>query len=313
MPRLRSRDDRRFFLLHVPTTLVVLMILLSMLAVLVAYSLPILRKEGIHVFIDNAWRPSEDNPEKEYYGMAAAIFGSVYTGLLALLVSAPLALSLAVALEELVPSRLRGLVATLSDLMAATPTIIYGLWAMIYLAPVMYRVLLWLHRYLGWLPFFSEPPTPPGYSIATAGVMLGIMSTPYAAAVIREAYRMIPGHLREAAYSIGATRFEAIRLLLGTIKPSILSALALAFARAVGETVAVSLVIGNSFNISPSVTVPGITVSSLIASQFGNAQLYTYMTSFLFAGGLALFAIGLAVNLAAVWFMKKWEEEMGGE
>lgn len=312
LPRLRSRDDKVFFRLHVPTTVIVLLILLSMLAVLFAYSLPVLRHEGLRVFIDNAWKPNEDNPEKEYYGLAAAIYGSLYTGILALLVSAPLAVSLAVALEELVPRRLQGAVAILSDLMAATPTIIYGLWAMTYLAPMMYRVLVVLHRYLGWLPFFSQPPVPPGYSIATAGVMLGIMSTPYAAAVIREAYKMIPSHLREAAYGIGATRFEAIRLLLGTIKPSIVSALALAFARAVGETVAVTLVIGNSFNISPSVTVPGITVSSLIASQFGNAQLYKYMVSALFAGGLVLFFIGLAVNAVAVWFMKRWEEEMEG-
>jgi len=306
MPRLRSRDDRLFFLLHMPTTIVVLGILLAMLTVLFIYSLPVLRHEGLRVFIDNAWRP-----DQEYYGLAAAIFGSVYTGLIALMVSAPLAVSLAVALEELVPRRLRGVVEALSDLMAATPTIIYGLWAMVYLAPLMYRVLDVLHRYLGWLPFFSQPPTPTGYSIATAGVMLGIMSTPYAAAVIREAYSMIPRDLREAAFSLGATQWEAVRILLGVIKPSILSGLALAFARAVGETVAVTLVIGNAFNLTLSVTAPGITVSSLIASQFANSGLYRYMQSALFAGGLALFFIGLLVNIVAVWFMKKWEEEMG--
>ncbi len=310
MPRLRSRDDHRFFALHLPTTFIALLILLSMLTVLVLYSLPILHREGLSVFTTNVWKAPENNPQGERYGLAAAIYGTLYTGLIALMVSTPLAVSLAVAIEEFVPRRLQGLVSTLTDLMAATPTIIYGLWAMAYLAPLMLKVLSFLHRYLGWLPFFSQPPVT-GYTIATAGVMLGIMSTPYAASVIREAYKMIPSHLREAAYSLGATRFEAIRLLLSTIKPSIIAALALAFARAVGETVAVSLVIGNSFTISPSVTVPGYTISSLIAAQFPNAGFYKYMTSALFAGGLALFFIGLVVNAVAVYYMRKWEEEIG--
>ncbi len=307
LPEFRSNDDRRFFLLHSPTTLIVLLILLSIITVLMLYSVPVLRKEGLGVFIKNIWRPSDYDPEAEVYGLAAAIYGSVYTGLIAVIVAAPLALASAIVVEELIPRRAKGLVSTLMDLMAATPTIIYGIWGMAYLAPLMHRVLLLLHHHLSWLPFFSEPPTT-GYTIGTAGILLGIMATPYAAAVIREAYSMIPTHLREAAYAIGATRFEVVRILVSLIKPSILAGLALAFARAIGETVAVSLVIGNSFNISPSITVPGYTVSSLIASQFANAGLYMYMESALFAGGLVLFIVGLVVNALTIWYMKRWEE-----
>jgi phosphate transport system permease protein len=311
LPRLRSRDDEAFFILHLPTAYLVLLFLAAMLAVLVIYSYPELAREGLRLFTSTAWRAVEDNPSGEHYGLAAAIYGSIYTGVLALLVAAPLSVSLAVATVEFVPRRLRSVVATLSDLMAAAPTIVYGLWGLTYLAPAMARIMGWFHRHLGWLPFFSQPPPETGTMFATAGVLLGIMSTPYAAAVIREAYSMVPQHLREAAYSIGATRFEAVKLLLSTIKPSIVAALSLAFARSIGETVAVALVIGNGMNITPSVTAPGITVASLIALQFPVAGLYRYMESALFAGGLALFAIGVAVNAAAVMFMKKWEEEIG--
>jgi len=311
LPRLRSRDDRAFFILHLPTTYLVLLFLAAMLGVLVLYSYPELAREGLRIFTSTVWNAAEGNPEAEHYGLAAAIYGSIYTGLLALLVAAPLSVSLAVATVEFVPRRLRGAVATLSDLMAATPTIVYGLWGLTYLAPAMARVMGWLHTHLGWLPFFSQPPPETGTMFATAGVLLGIMATPYAAAVIREAYSMIPWHLREAAFGLGATRFEAIRILLSTIKPSIVAALALAFARSIGETVAVALVIGNGMNITLSVTSPGITVASLIALQFPVAGLYRYMESALFAGGLALFAIGVVVNAVAVSFMKRWEEEIG--
>jgi len=308
--RVRSRDDRRFVLLHLPAAFILLLAILSMLAVFIAYSTPIIEKEGYRVFTSSLWRAVEGAPAREWYGLAPAILGSIYTSVIAVIIAAPLSVALAVTIEELAPSRLRGVLSVLTDLMAATPTIIYGVWGLAYLAPLMYGVLSWLHTHLGWLPLFREEPTS-GYTIATAGVLLSIMSTPYAAAVIREAYSLIPASLREAAYAIGATRFEAVRILLGMIRPSIIAGLALAFARAIGETVAVSLVIGNSLTITASITSPGVTVSSLIASQFGNAEFYHYMTSALFAGGLVIFLIGVAVNAAAILYMRRWEEAMG--
>ncbi|MCE4620210.1 MAG: phosphate ABC transporter permease subunit PstC [Desulfurococcales archaeon] len=307
----RSRDDERFLLLHLPAGLTLLLVILAMLGVFIAYSIPIISREGLHVFTDTTWRAVEGDPQAEWYGLLPAIYGSVYTSLIAVLIAAPLSVSLAVTLEELTPRRLRGSLSLLTDLMAATPTIIYGLWGLAFLAPHMYPILSWLSNHASWIPLFSKHPSS-GYTIATAGVLLAVMSTPFAAAVIREAYSMIPLSIREAAYSLGATRLEVIRILLGMIKPSIVAGLALAFARAIGETVAVSLVIGNSMTITPSVTDSGITVSSLIASQFGNAGFYHYMASALFAGGLVIFAIGLAVNVAAVWYMKKWEEKVVG-
>jgi len=310
LPRLRSRDDRVFFLVHLPVPVIVFMLLASMLAVILYMSLPILEREGLRVFTSNVWRPSDD-PAREEYGLLAAIYGTVYTSVIAVLVAAPLAVSLAVAIEELVPRRLRGAVEVLVDLMAATPTIVYGVWGLTYLAPLMKTVLNTLHEHLGWIPFFSKP-TLTGLSYGTAGVLLGIMVVPYAAAVIREAYSMIPWHLREAVYSVGATRLEAIRVLLGSVRPSIVAALVLAMGRAMGETVAVSLVIGNSLNIDVALGSPGTTVSSLIASKFKAAAYYEYMMSALFAGGLALFLIGLAVNTLGILYIRRWEEEMHG-
>ena len=121
---------------------------------------------------------------------------------------------------------------------------------------------------------------------------------------------MVPFTYREAAYALGATRFEATRLLLGYIRPAIVSGTILAFGRAIGETVAVSLVIGNTFNMTWELFAPGYTVSSLIANQFGNAFIYEYMTPALYAAGLALFAIGLAVNLLGLRILGRWEENV---
>ncbi|HIC98615.1 MAG TPA: ABC transporter permease subunit, partial [Pyrodictiaceae archaeon] len=148
-------------------------------------------------------------------------------------------------------------------------------------------------------------------TLGTAGILLGIMITPYAAAMIREAYSAIPLSYVEAMYSLGATKLEAIRLRLGMIKPAIIAALVLGFGRAVGETVAVALVVGNSLTLTLSLTSPGTTVASLIANMFASAPYYTYMESALFAGGLALFIIGLVVNSVGLLVIKKWEERIG--
>jgi len=307
--RRMSRGDRRFLLSLIPFPLILLGVLLSMLAVFIIKSLPILEKEGLSVFTTNVWRASETNPAAEQYGLLAAIWGSVYTGIIAVLVGGALSIGFAVTVEELAGGRIRELLSGLMDMMAATPTIIYGLWGVVYLAPLLRNyVYLPLHRYLGWLPFFQEYPTT-GYTIGTAGVLLGIMITPYAAMIIREAYASIPFSLREAAYGIGATRFEAIRLQLGLVKPAVISALVLGYGRAIGETVAVALVVGNCRSITLSITAPGITVASLIASMFKAAAYYHYMESALYAGGLALFLIGLAVNLAGLYLVRRWEEK----
>lgn len=190
--------------------------------------------------------------------------------------------------------------------MAGLPTIIYGLWGAFVLVPLLKDyVMKPLYNHLSFIPLFSfEPST--GYSFLSAGVLLGIMVTPFASAIIREAYRMVPFTYRECVYALGATRYEATKVLIGYIKPAIVAGTILAFGRAIGETVAVSLVVGNTFNIHPSLFAPGYTISSLIANQFGNAFIYRYMVSALFAAGLSLFFIGLAVNLLGIYILRRY-------
>jgi len=239
-----------------------------MLAVYFSASIPIFKHEGLKIYTTNAWIASE-NPNKEFYGVLAAIYGSVYTSVLAVLIALPLSVSFAVFVIDYAPSRIKEPLIVATDIMAGLPTIIYG----IYLS---------------------------------AGVLLGIMVTPFASAIIREAYRALPFMYREAVYSVGATRYEATKLLIKQIKPAIVAGLLLAFGRAIGETVAVSLVIGNTFNISPSLFAPGYTISSLIANQFGNAFIYKYMVPALFAAGLSLFFIGLAANVLGILILRRY-------
>jgi len=306
-----GRDDKKFLLAVGAFPMILLSLLVSMLIVIMVKSIPIFEHEGIAVFISSVWRAIEGSAEEEFYGLLPAIWGSIYTATIAVVVGGILSICFAVFVEDMLPHRLRDLLSTLMDVMAALPTIVYGLWAAAFLAPLLLEyVYKPLHQVLGWTPFFSFPPKT-GYTLGTAGILLGIMITPYAAAMIREAYSSIPLSYVEAIYSLGATKLEAIRLKLGMIKPAILAALVLGFGRAVGETVAVALVVGNSLTLTLSLTSPGITVASLIANMFASAPYYKYMESALFAGGLALFIIGLVVNSIGLLVIKKWEERIG--
>ncbi|NJE60887.1 phosphate ABC transporter permease subunit PstC [Thermococcus sp. 21S7] len=292
-----------------PAVLVVFILFAGMLFVYFTNAVPAFHRFGIGVYLNNVWMAAE-NPEDEIYGVAAAIWGSIYTSLIAIALALPLSISYSVFVVDYAPKWLKNPLIVVSDIMAGLPTIIYGLWGALVLVPFLREhVMKPLHEHLSFIPLFSYPPTT-GYSYFSAGVLLAIMITPFASAVIREAYSMVPFTYREAVYALGATRFEATRLLLGYIRPAIVSGTILAFGRAIGETVAVSLVIGNTFNMTCQLFAPGYTVSSLIANQFGNAFIYEYMTPVLYAAGLALFAIGLAVNLLGLRILRRWEENV---
>ncbi|MET1123657.1 MAG: phosphate ABC transporter permease subunit PstC [Archaeoglobaceae archaeon] len=277
-----------------------------MIVVYLKASIPILQKEGIQIYTTNVWRAVENDPEKEFYGVLAAIYGSVYTSVLAVLIALPLSISFAVFAIDYVPQKFKEPLIVATDIMAGLPTIIYGIWGAFVLVPILRDyVMRPLYDHLGFIPLFSFKPAG-GYSFLAAGVLLGIMVTPFASSIIREAYRMIPYTYREAVFSLGATRYEATKVLLGYIRPAIIAGTLLAFGRAIGETVAVSLVVGNTFNIHPSLFAPGYTVSSLIANQFGNAFIYGYMVSALFAAGLFLFVIGLVVNVCGLIVLRRY-------
>ncbi len=302
----------KFRLSLLPFCALVFGIFSLMILTYLAASLPIFKKESIQIYTTNVWKAVEDNPEKEFYGVLAAIYGSVYTSVLAVLIALPLSIGFAVFVIDYAPSRLKEPLIVITDVMAGLPTIIYGIWGAFVLVPMLRDyVMRPLYDHLSFIPLFSFEPAG-GYSFLAAGVLLGIMVTPFASSIIREAYRMTPFTYREVVFSLGATRYEATKILLGCIKPAILAGILLAFGRAIGETVAVSLVVGNTFNIHPSLFAPGYTISSLIANQFGNAFIYGYMVSALFAAGFFLFVIGLVVNVGGLIVLRRFSHAQRG-
>ena len=298
-----------FKIVTYPAVIFVFLLFALMLIVYFYNALPAFLREGLSIYFKNVWQAAEE-ASKEHYGLLAAIWGTIYTSILAILVALPLSISYSVFVIDYAPKKLKNALIVISDVMAGLPTIIYGIWGVFVLVPLLQKyVMMPLHNHLSFISVFSSPPIT-GYSYFSAGVLLGIMVTPFASAIIREAYQMVPFTYREAAMSLGMTRYEATKILLGYIKPAIFSGIILAFGRAVGETVAVSLVIGNTFNLSIGLFSPGYTISSLIANQFGNAFIYEHMLPALYAGGLALFIIGLAVNIAGLYLLKRWEKNV---
>lgn len=295
-------DKFKIFLL--PVVGLVFGIIILMLIVFSLNSIPIFQREGIAIYTTNIWKAGEV-PEEEFYGILAAIYGTLYTSTIAILISLPISIGLAVFISDLLPKKLREFFIIPTDIMAGLPTILYGIWGIFVLAPSLSGMMKFLYDNFSFIPIFSYY-NPTGFSYLSAGILLAIMVTPFATSLIREAYMAIPSVYREAVYSLGLTRYEATKVLLSYIKPAILAGTLLAFGRAVGETVAVSLVIGNAFNIHSSLFAPGYTISSLIANQFGNAFIYEFMPSALFSAGLALFLIGLVVNVSGLLVLKRW-------
>jgi phosphate transport system permease protein len=276
-----------------------LLIVVGVVTSLTVTSYPIFSRDGLSFIFKSTW-----NPVKEDYGILPALLGTLITSAIAISISTPLAISLAVFSIEIVPSKFRAFINNISDLMASLPSVIYGLWGLYVLAPILHQyVMMPLHHYLGFIPLFSTKPIPT--NLFTTGVLLAIMIIPFASSVIREVYNAVPYYLKEAAYSLGMTKWEAIKTMLGYIKSAIFAGIFLALGRAMGETMAVAMVVGNTFTFPKSLFDMGYTISSLIANQFPNAEAYNYMIPALYGGALILFIVGLTINLAGLYWIKK--------
>jgi phosphate ABC transporter membrane protein 1, PhoT family (TC 3.A.1.7.1) len=252
---------------------------------------PIIARDGVAVFLQTGW-----DPVRESYGVLQALTGTVLTSAVAMALAMPMALGVAVTINEILPARWRGVFGSLVDLTATMPTVIYGLWGLFVLGPTLQSLVNTLTR---------DTMTSP-YTLFTAGVLLAIMITPYAAAVIREGYALVPKPVEEAIYAVGATRFEAALIKLRYVRNYILGGFFLALGRAMGETVAVAMVVGGNFvRFTTNIFESGITISSLIALQFPNAASYQYMVPALFAGALLLTLFGLAINAVAIYIIQR--------
>ncbi len=296
-----AREDRLFYLALAPAAYAVAGAV-ALIAITVAYeAAPAFAEYGLGLLARNVWRPSEEGPGD--YGLLAAIYGTLVTSAIAVALALPLSIALTVTTEEILRGRLRPLrdaIVFLNDVAAGLPTVVFGLWGLEVLVPLLRDyVMRPLHEALGFIPLFSCRPLS-GASLLAAGVLLAFMVTPFMYALVREAYALVPSHYREAALSVSAAWHQYVRLMLGMVRPAVVAAALLGFGRAAGETVAVSLVVGNSFSVTACLFSPGYTIPSLIANQFGNAAFYPMMPEVLFAGSLVLLAIGLAVNWAGV-------------
>jgi len=255
-------------------------------------SIPILMRDGFSIVLKTSW-----NPVKEDYGILPAIVGTIISASIALALALVLSVSTSVLIVEVLPRRLRSLAEALVDLAAAIPSVIYGLWGLYILSPFLKEFVMDRVVELGLGGIFGYPRGL-GTSIFSASILLSIMVTPFAASIIRTGLRGIPIHIKEVLASLALTKWEVIVMELKYIRRTIFTALAVAYGRAVGETAAVAMVVGNTLTTDFfKVFNPGYTISSLIADQYPNAEAYTYMVSALFTAGLFLFMLSLIINV----------------
>jgi len=259
---------------------------------------------SIRTFGWNFWRTSRWDPVSGEFGAFPFIWGTLYSSILALLISTPVALGIAVFLSDLCPARLRAPLVFLTELLAAIPSIVYGLWGIFVLVPAVRQLEIWTPEALKQIPLFTGPPL--GVGMLAAGLILAIMITPFTSSVAREVLKSVPVEQREAAYALGATRFEAIKAALYYARTGIVGAVMLGFGRALGETMAVTMVIGNAPRISASLFAPQYSMAAVIANEFTEADTALYLDA-LVEIGLVLFAITLFVNILSrvlIWSMK---------
>jgi phosphate transport system permease protein len=275
------------------------LVLLAGLAVeMIRTSMPSLHRFGFGFLSGRSWDPSRD-----IFGAFPFLFGTLVSSLLALLIAVPISLGIAIFLAELAPTWLRGPVGLLVELLAAIPSVVYGLWGIFVLAPWLRTdVQPFLGRVLGWTGLFSGPGR--GVGMLAAGLILSIMILPTVASLARDVLRAVPDSLREGALAIGATPWETVRVaVLPAARSGIVGAVILGLGRALGETMAVTMVIGNRAEVSTSLNAPGATMASVIANEYAEATGDLHVSA-LAEVGLLLFAVTLLLNLIArvlVW------------
>jgi len=293
-----SRGDLIFRVVLTVLACLLPLLLLLIAVELVSEAMPAARRFGLSFLTTSVW-----DPVRGQFGALPLIFGTLYSSVVALAIAVPLALGCAIFLTEFAPRWLRYPVATLIELLAAVPSVIYGLWGIFVLIPLL-RDHLWpvVRPVLGHVPIFSGVFY--GLSVLAAGVILSVMILPYIAAVSREVLLAVPADQREAGLALGATRWETVwHVVLPYGRAGIMGAVILGLGRALGETMAVTMVIGNRHEVSASLLQPGYTIAAAIANEFSEAVSDMHLSS-LFLVGAVLFLITIIVNALArvlVW------------
>jgi phosphate transport system permease protein len=286
---------------------VVLVIIVAIAVFLIAKAIPALKADKSNFFTETNWFAGDNPP---HFGVAAIAFGTVLSAAIALVLAVPVALGIALFLSHYAPKRLASILGFVIDLLAAVPSVVFGLWGRDYLASPMRDLSTWLHKYFGWLPIFgSEGPY--GRSILLGSVVLAIMILPIVTALTREIFLQTPQANEEAAYALGATKWEVMRTAVFPYgRPGIIASVMLGLGRALGETIALALTLGGTYTISADlIHAGGTTIASNIANHFGEAT--DIGVGALIASGLVLFVITLIVNSIARIIVYRRREFLG--
>jgi phosphate transport system permease protein len=290
--------------------LLVLLILGGVIVALIDGALPALRTFGVSFLFSDVW-----NPVTEKFGALAPIYGTLVTSAIAMLVGIPVAFGIAVFITEICPGWLKRPLATTIELLAAIPSIIYGIWGLFVFAPFVQQyiqpnLIASLGQIPGFGALFAGPPL--GIGVLTAGFILAIMVLPFISSIMRDVFETVPAILKESAYGLGATRSEVVRqIVLPYTRIGVVGGIMLGLGRALGETMAVTFVIGNAHRISVSILQPGTTISASLANEFTEAVGDLYLSS-LIALGFILFVITFIVLAIAKMMLLRLEQRAGG-
>jgi phosphate transport system permease protein len=304
LPQRRSEihlGDRLFYWSLKSLAFLIIVSLVALVMLLWHLANPAFGKYGLGFFSSSAW-----NPVTEQFGTLTFIYGTLVSSVLALLLATPVSIAVALFLNEIAPRSVATVLGFMVEMLAAIPSVVFGIWGIFVLAPfVRNPIEPVLGKYLGWLPFFQGPPY--GVGMITASFVLTIMITPTISSICREVFRTIPASIREAALALGATKWEMLKMaILDSSHSGIFGAAVLGLGRAFGETMAVTMVIGNRAQISASLFAPAQTMASIIANEYAEASSDLHRSS-LAAVGLTLFLVSLLINAGARFVL--WRTE----
>ncbi len=295
---LEKNLDRTFIWLTFALAIGIGVILLGIALVVAAGAWPAITEFGFSFITQSTW-----NPVRDEYGALPVIYGTLVSSAIALLIAVPLGVGTAIFLsEDFIPLNIRTVLVFLVELLAAIPSVVYGLWGIFVLIPLIKPMGTWLNANFGWIPLFGTEPAGPG--MLPAGLILSIMILPIITAISRDSLASLPPDLRQASLGLGATRWETIfRVLIPAAFSGIVGGIMLALGRAMGETMAVTMIIGNSNRLSVSLLDPANSIASLLANQFAEAS--GMQVSALMYAGLVLMILTLVVNVLAEYIVNQ--------
>ncbi len=296
-------QDRWFERITGSFAALVLLAMFGIIGSLIYQSLPVFQKFGFGFIASATWSPSDD-----VFGAGIAVFGTLVTSAIAMLIAVPISFGIALFLTETCPLWLRRPLGTAIELLAGVPSIIYGIWGLFVLAPLLQQYVQPLLIKTG-LPLFAGPPL--GVGIFTAGVVLALMVIPFTASVMRDVFDTVPPVLKESAYGIGCTTWEVVsNIVLPYTRVGVIGGVMLGLGRALGETMAVTFVIGNANRLSASLFAPGNSIASTLANEFAEADPVLHVPA-LFALGLILFVITFIVLALSKWLVARASTRAG--